>query len=121
MQDLPRTGIGVLVVVFAALTLSACAGGCGAECEDKMAILSSAAEANAAAAEAANQAAAANSAMIAENADGDAELRRLVETRDGDGRAEPRRAAHAEREGRPHVRDHVAEVGADARSYLLRA
>lgn len=79
MQDLPRTGFGVLVVVVAALTLSACAGGCGAECEDKLAILSSAAEANAAAAEAANQAAAANGAMIAENADGDAELRRLVE------------------------------------------
>lgn len=44
-----------------------------------MGMMSSAAEANAAAAEAANQAAAANSAMIAENADGDVELRRLVE------------------------------------------
>ena len=79
MQDLPRTGIGVLVVVLAALTLSACATGCGEECEDKLALLSSAAEANAAAAEAANQAAAANSAMIAENEAGDTELRRLVE------------------------------------------
>lgn len=79
MQDLPRTGIGVLVLVLAALTLSACASGCGADCEDKLALLSSATEANAAAAEAANQAAAANSAMIAENEDGDTELRRLVE------------------------------------------
>ncbi len=80
MQHLPRTGIGVLFVALAALTLSACAGGCrGAECQDKMAMMNAAAEANAAAAEAANQAAAANSAMIAENADGDTELRRLVE------------------------------------------
>ncbi len=80
MQHLPRTGLGVLVVVLGSLTLSACAGLCsGDQCKEKMAMQAAGMEANAAAADAAGQAAAANSATLAANADGDAELLRMVE------------------------------------------
>ncbi len=82
MQHLPRTGMGVLVTVLTALTLSGCAGACR-DCQEQMAMLSAAAEANAAAVEAAGQAVASNSEMIAsgssEDAMRDAELRRMVE------------------------------------------
>ncbi len=82
MQHLPRTGIGVFVVGLSALMLSGCAGACR-DCEDRMALLSAAAEANAAAVETqASEDAKRDQEDVMrdqEDAKRDEELRRMVE------------------------------------------